>query len=92
MFPDSFKLPFLFPNLSPSPSPPHAPPSPRRNMNSGAGTNMDDSMALLGFNADSNAKERDVIIACRNLARKHHPDKNDPSLTGVDNAQATAFF
>ena len=49
-------------------------------------------MALLGFNAGSNAKERDVIIAHRKLTRKHHPDKNDPSLTGLDNTQATAFF
>ena len=53
---------------------------------------MADSMAFLGFNVGFNAKERDVIIAYRKLARKYHPDKNDPLLTGLNNDQATAFF
>ena len=53
---------------------------------------MVDSMAFLGFSIGLNATERDVVIAYRKSARKYHPDKNDPSLTGLDNAQATAFF
>ena len=53
---------------------------------------MADSIALLGFNVSFNAKERDVIIACRKLARKYNPDKNDPLLTSLNNDQATAFF
>ena len=53
---------------------------------------MPDSIAFLVLRRDRIAKERDVIIAHRKLARKHHPDKNDFLLTGLNNVQATAFF
>ena len=49
-------------------------------------------MSFFGFEFGSNAKERDVIIAYRKLARKYYPNKNDPSLTGINIIQATAFF
>ena len=77
-------LPSLLPLLTPLSLP--------RNINSGLGTNIVDSMAFLGFNVGFNSKERDVIITYRKLARKYHLDKNDPLLTGLNNDQATAFF
>ena len=52
---------------------------------------MTNSMAFLGLRRDCNVKERDVTIACRNLARKFHPDKNDFLLTGLNDVQATFF-
>ena len=77
----------------PSPSPPPLPLSPRPNMNNnGIVSNTIDSLTFVGFSIGSNSKERDAVTACKMLARKHHPDKNDPSLTGLDDVQETVFF
>ena len=70
-----------------------APMSARRTMiNSGIVTNVTYSMAFVGIKRDTNVKEREVIIACRNLARKNHPDKNDFLLTGFNNTHSTDFL
>ena len=76
----------------PTSSSPPASASPRRSMrNNGFDMSMTNPMAFLGLRRDSNVKERDVTIAHRKLARKYHPDKNDFSLSGLNEIQATAF-
>jgi len=73
-------------NIPPPPS-----PSPKRYFNEEQiGRNMNDSLGFLGLKP--NASEREVVVVCRKLAWKCHPDKNDPSLTGLNAAQATAYF
>ena len=86
------------------PSPPrrrHAPP-PRRpagNNNSNnerdwdpeqVGRSLYDSFKILGLGLG--ATETEVKVAYRALSRIYHPDKNDPSRTGMTNEEASEHF
>ena len=38
------------------------------------------------------ASEMEIKVRYRQLARKYHPDKNDPAITGLATAEASDFF
>jgi len=42
----------------------------------------------LGFGAS----ETEIKVQYRQLARKYHPDENDPAITGLSASEASAFF
>ena len=44
------------------------------------------------FNFESCATSREIKIKFRQLSRIYHPDKHDPSKTGMANAEAQNFF
>jgi curved DNA-binding protein CbpA len=42
----------------------------------------------LGFGAS----ETEIKVHYQQLARKYHPDKNDPAITGLSASEASAFL
>ena len=38
------------------------------------------------------ASETEIKVHYRQLARKYHPDKNNPAITGLDAAESSVFF
>ena len=72
------------------------PPSPPRNNAKynpeGVGTNLRDSLGVLGFNLSNNVSERQVRRRYMDLARKYHPDKNVPAESGRNKEEATIYF
>jgi curved DNA-binding protein CbpA len=48
------------------------------------------SLAILGLGLG--ASETEIKVHHRQLARKYHPDKNDPAITGLAASEASAFF
>ena len=81
------------------PSPPTNNPRspPRANAYSnynpeGVGHNLHDSFAILGFTLEDGVTERQVRRRYMEMARIHHPDKNDPTKTGRNHDEATQFF
>ena len=51
---------------------------------------MSQSLAILGLGFG--ASETEIKVHYRQLARKYHPDKNDPAITGLIASKASAFF
>ena len=72
------------------------PPSPPRNHaeydSEGVGTNLRDSLGILGFNLNEILTERQARRRYIELARKYHPDKNVPAESGRNSEQATTYF
>ena len=71
------------------------PSSPRSNNEydpEGVGTNLRDSLGILGFNISDNISERQVRRRYMVLDRKYHPDKNVPTKSGRDKEEATIYF
>ena len=72
------------------------PPSPLRNNaeynSEGVGTNLRDSLGILGFNLNEIVTERQVRRRYIELARKYHPDKNVPAKSGRNKEEATNYF
>jgi hypothetical protein len=54
------------------------------------GRSMSQSLAILGLGFG--ASETEIKVHYRQLARKYHPDKNDPAITGLNASEASAFF
>ena len=51
---------------------------------------MFQSLTILGLGLG--ASETEIKVHYRQLARKYHPDKNDPTITGLNAAEAPSFF
>ena len=74
------------------------PPSPPRNGSSqnydpeGVGRNIYDSLAILGLTLQDDITERHIRRKYMELARKYHPDKNNPEESGRNHEEATQFF
>ena len=86
-------------NRPPSPCSQNIPPSPPRNNDEsrnynpeGVGHNLQDSFAILGYTIEDGATERQVRRRYIELARKYHPDKNNPEESGRNHQEATEFF
>ena len=78
---------------SASSSPPRRPPSPprrRQRNNHTENPQVRNAFAVLGLEIP--ASERDVRIRFRQLSRIYHPDKHNPSQTGMSNADAVEHF
>ena len=58
----------------------------------GVGTNLSDSLGILGFTLSDNVSERQVRRRYIELARKYHPDKNEPAESGRNKNEATIYF
>ncbi len=54
------------------------------------GRSMFHSLAILGLGLG--ASETEIKVHYRQLARKYHPDKNNPVITGLDTAESSVFF
>ena len=54
------------------------------------GRSMYDSFKILGLGLG--ATETEVKVAYQTLSRIYHPDKNDPSRTGMTNEEASEHF
>ena len=57
---------------------------------SGIGHNLHDSLGVLGL--ELGATVREAKIWYRTLERRLHPDKHDPSVTGMTSEEAVEFF
>ena len=51
---------------------------------------MFQSLTILGLGLG--ASETEIKVHYRQLAQKYHPDKNDPTITGLNTAKASSFF
>ncbi len=51
---------------------------------------MSQSLTILGLGF--RASEAEIKVHYRQLARKYHPDKNDPAITGLNASEASTFF
>jgi curved DNA-binding protein CbpA len=51
---------------------------------------MSHSLTILGLGLGSS--ETKIKVHYRQLARKYHPDKNDPAITGLTASEASTFF
>ena len=58
----------------------------------GIGRNLSDSLAILGFSLEDNVTERHIRRRYMEMARKYHPDKNNPEETGRNHEEATQYF
>jgi hypothetical protein len=84
----------------PSPRPQNPLPSPPRNNRNrnydpnGVSHNLKDSFAILGYSLEEGypATERKIRRRYIELARKFHPDKNNPSESGRNHEEATQYF
>ena len=54
------------------------------------GRSMFHSLTILGLGLG--ASETEIKVHYRQLARKYHPDKNDPAITGLTATEASDFF
>ena len=54
------------------------------------GRSMSQSLTILGLGFG--ASETEIKVHYRQLARKYHPDKNDPAITGLNASEASTFF
>jgi DnaJ-class molecular chaperone len=54
------------------------------------GRSMFNSLAILGLGLG--ASKTKIKVHHRQLARKYHPDKNDPTITGLSANEASDFF
>ena len=54
------------------------------------GNSMFHSLKILGLGLG--ASEMEIKVHYRQLARKYHPDKNNPTVTGLITAEASDFF
>ena len=54
------------------------------------GRSMSHSLKILGLGLG--ASEMEIKVHYRQLARKYHPDKNDPTATGLTTTEASDFF
>jgi len=54
------------------------------------GRSMSQSLTILGLGFG--ASETEIRVCYRQLARKYHPDKNSPAITGLSASEASAFF
>ena len=54
------------------------------------GRSMSQSLTILGLGFG--ASETEIRVHYRQLARKYHPDKNSPAITGLSASEASAFF
>ena len=83
--------PLTPPNQTPEPSPSRN-QGPRDYDPEGVGQNLYDSFAILGFSLEDNATERQIRRRYIEMARKYHPDKNNPSESGRNHEEATKYF
>ena len=51
---------------------------------------MSQSLTILGLGLG--ASETEIKVHYRQLARKYHPDKNNPAITGLDAAESSVLF
>jgi DnaJ-class molecular chaperone len=51
---------------------------------------MFQSLTILGLGLG--ASETEIKVHYRQLARKYHPDKNNPAITGLDASESSVFF
>jgi len=51
---------------------------------------MSHSLTILGLGL--RASETEIKVRYQQLARKYHPDKNDPAITGLTAIEASDFF
>jgi len=51
---------------------------------------MSHSLKILGLGLG--ASETEIKVHYRQLARKYHPDKNDTTITGLSEEEASEFF
>jgi hypothetical protein len=51
---------------------------------------MFQSLTILGLGLG--ASETEIKVHYRQLARKYHPDKNNPATTGLNASEASTFF
>jgi curved DNA-binding protein CbpA len=51
---------------------------------------MFQSLTILGLRLG--ASETEIKVHYRQVARKHHPDKNDNAITGLTTSEASTFF
>jgi hypothetical protein len=54
------------------------------------GRSMSQSLTILGLGLG--ASETEIKVHYRQLARKYHPDKNNPAITGLDASESSVFF
>jgi len=54
------------------------------------GRSMSHSLKILGLGLG--ASEMEIKVHYRQLARKYHPDKNNPTATGLTVTEASDFF
>jgi DnaJ-class molecular chaperone len=54
------------------------------------GHSMSHSLKILWLGLG--ASEMEIKVHYRQLARKYHPDKNDPTVTGLTATEASDFF
>ncbi len=54
------------------------------------GRSMSQSLTILGLGFG--ASETEIRVHYRQLARKYHPDKNSPAITGLSASEASTFF
>ena len=54
------------------------------------GRSMSQSLTILGLGF--RASKTEIKVHYRQLARKYHPDKNDPAITGLSASEASAFY
>ncbi len=54
------------------------------------GRSMSQSLTILGLGFI--ASETEIRVHYRQLARKYHPDKSSPAITGLSASEASTFF
>ena len=58
----------------------------------GIGLNLQDYLAILGYTLQDDISERHIRRRYMEMARKFHPDKNNPEESGSNQDEATVFF
>ena len=54
------------------------------------GRSMSHSLKILGLGFGTS--EMEIKVHYRQLVRKYHPDKNDPTVPGLTTAESSDFF
>ena len=89
------RAPPMHENRQHSSPPPHEQYDPKRWLHdedfcTQVGRSMFPSLTILGLGLG--ASETEIKVHYRQLARKYHPDKNNPAITGLDATESSVFF
>ena len=69
---------------------PYSTPCTQKIISHEVGRSMFHSLTILGLGLG--ASETEIKVHYRQLARKYHPGKNDPAITGLTATEISDFF